>query len=142
MLQTGSVTSLQTSHDKLQALQKQNAELARKLKESEKQLAILGHVSASFAPTDPLRSSENERLVEDLQDKLEEARSEVTQRRKDEKDMKGKERAQIIQIAGVSDCYCDDINEANSGVVRGGYSEPAEEFGELQGQSREYAEDV
>jgi len=46
-------------------------------------------------------STENERLVEDLQDKLEEARSEITQRRKDEKDMKGKERAQMIQIAGV-----------------------------------------
>jgi hypothetical protein len=41
-------------------------------------------------------------LVEDLQDKLEEARAEIAQRRKDEKELKGKDRAQIIQISGVS----------------------------------------
>ncbi len=40
--QTESAASLRTSHDKLRALQKQNAELARKLKESERQLAISG----------------------------------------------------------------------------------------------------
>ena len=39
---TGSSLSLRTSHDKLQALQKQNTELARKLKESERQLSLLG----------------------------------------------------------------------------------------------------
>ncbi len=40
--QTGSATPFKTSDDKLQSLQRQNAELARKLKDSEKQLAILG----------------------------------------------------------------------------------------------------
>ena len=40
--------------------------------------------------------------MEDLQDRLEEARAEVLQRRKDEKEMKGKEKALIIQITGVS----------------------------------------
>jgi hypothetical protein len=39
---TESSASLRTSHDKLQILQKQNADLARKLKEGEKQLAIIG----------------------------------------------------------------------------------------------------
>lgn len=53
---------------------------------------------------DRIRRAENERLVEDLQDKLEEARAEISQRRKDEKDMKGKERALLIQISGVSTC--------------------------------------
>ena len=48
------------------------------------------------------RRAENERLVEDLQDKLEEARAEIAQRRKDEKEWKGKERTQMIQISGVS----------------------------------------
>jgi hypothetical protein len=42
--QTESTTSLRTSHDKLQALQKHNTELGRKLKEAEKQLAVLGYV--------------------------------------------------------------------------------------------------
>ena len=37
---------------------------------------------------DAVYSAENERLVEDLQDKLEEARSELSQRRKDEKELK------------------------------------------------------
>lgn len=46
--------------------------------------------------------SENERLVEDLQEKLEETRAEIAQRRKDEKDLKSKDRAQLIQISGVS----------------------------------------
>lgn len=46
-------------------------------------------------------SAENERLVEDLQEKLEEARSEIAQKRKDEKELKSKDRAQLIQIAGV-----------------------------------------
>ncbi|CAD6590003.1 MAG: hypothetical protein TREMPRED_005592 [Tremellales sp. Tagirdzhanova-0007] len=85
-ISTDSTTSLTTSHDKLQGLQRHNTELARKLKDSEKQLAVLG--------------VENERLVEDLQDRLEEARAEVLQRRKDEKEMKGKEKAQLIQITG------------------------------------------
>jgi hypothetical protein len=40
--------------------------------------------------------------VEDLQDKLEEARSEITQRRREEKEWKGKERTSMIQISGVS----------------------------------------
>lgn len=40
--QTESSTSLRTSHDKLQVLQKHNTELIRKLKEAEKQLAVLG----------------------------------------------------------------------------------------------------
>jgi hypothetical protein len=41
-------------------------------------------------------------LVEDLQEKLEETRAEIAQKRKDEKDLKSKDRAQLIQIAGVS----------------------------------------
>ncbi|RXK40938.1 hypothetical protein M231_01786 [Tremella mesenterica] len=86
-LSTESTNSLRTSHDKLRALQKQNTELSRKLKESERQLAVLG--------------SENERLVEDLQNKLEDARMEISQKRKDENDLRGKERANNIQIAGL-----------------------------------------
>ena len=83
-------------------MQKQNTELDRKLKDSEKQLAVLGCVLRKpFYLADVFRRVENERLVEDLQDKLEEVRSEINQRRKDEKEMKGKERAQLIQIAGV-----------------------------------------
>jgi hypothetical protein len=50
-------------------------------------------------------SAENERLVEDLQDKLEEARSEIAHRKKEDKEMKGKERAQLIQISGVSSTF-------------------------------------
>lgn len=46
--QTESAASLRTSHDKLQSLQKQNVELARKLKEVEKQLAVLGSVASSL----------------------------------------------------------------------------------------------
>ncbi|KAI9636287.1 uncharacterized protein MKK02DRAFT_44991 [Dioszegia hungarica] len=84
-LSTESSASLRTSHDKLRSLQKQNTELSRKLRDSERQLAVIG--------------SENERLVEDLQDKLEEARSEITQRRKEEKEWKGKERLLMIQIS-------------------------------------------
>jgi hypothetical protein len=45
--QTESSASLRTSHDKLRALQKQNTELSRKLKESERQLAVLGWVHSS-----------------------------------------------------------------------------------------------
>ncbi|KAL7419332.1 hypothetical protein Q5752_006170 [Cryptotrichosporon argae] len=86
-ISTESTASLRTSHDKLRALQKQNSELSRKLKESERQLAVLG--------------SENERLVEDLQERLEEARAELAQRKKDEKDLKNKDRAQLIQISGL-----------------------------------------
>jgi phage terminase Nu1 subunit (DNA packaging protein) len=56
-----------------------------------------------------LASAENERLVEDLQEKLEEARAEITQRRKDEKEMKSKERTLLIQIAGVSRFMSFDI---------------------------------
>lgn len=41
-IQTESSTSLRTSHDKLRALQKRNEDLARRLKESERQLGILG----------------------------------------------------------------------------------------------------
>ena len=45
--QTGSTTSLQTSHDQLQALQKQNDDLARRLRESEKQSSNLRFVVVS-----------------------------------------------------------------------------------------------
>jgi predicted RNase H-like nuclease (RuvC/YqgF family) len=97
--QTESATSLRTSHDKLQILQKHNDELGRKLKEAEKQLAVLGWVVNEFFAD---VRSENERLVEDLQEKLEETRAEIAQKRKDEKELKSKDRAQLIQIAGVS----------------------------------------
>lgn len=40
-------------------------------------------------------------MVEDLQERLEEARAEIALKRKDEKDYKSKDRAQLIQIAGV-----------------------------------------
>lgn len=39
--------------------------------------------------------------MEDLQTRLEETQSEIAQRRKDEKEMRGKDRAQLIQISGV-----------------------------------------
>lgn len=52
--------------------------------------------------SDFTNSVENERLVEDLQDRLEEAKAEIALKRKDEKDLKSKDRAQTIQIAGVS----------------------------------------
>jgi hypothetical protein len=57
-------------------------------------------------------SSENERLVEDLQEKLEETRAEIAQRRKDEKELKSKDRAQLIQISGVSleTSRCADVS--------------------------------
>lgn len=41
-------------------------------------------------------------MVQDLQDKLEEAQIEIAQRRKEDKDMKTKDRAQLMAIAGVS----------------------------------------
>lgn len=50
--------------------------------------------------------SENERLVEDLQERLEETRAEIAQKRKDEKELKSKDRAQLIQIAGVIALLC------------------------------------
>jgi len=81
---------------------------------------------------DAVYSAENERLVEDLQDKLEEARSELSQRRKDEKEMKGKERAQAIQISGVS----GNVRFQQAGP------KPATKPGKLEGESREHAEDV
>lgn len=40
--------------------------------------------------------------MEDLQTRLEETQSEIAQRRKDEKEMRGKDRAQLIQISGVN----------------------------------------
>ncbi|WWC68057.1 uncharacterized protein I206_101976 [Kwoniella pini CBS 10737] len=85
-ISTESTNSLRTSHDTVARLRKENTELLRKLKETEKTLAVQG--------------AENERLYEDLQARLEEAQSEIAQRRKDEKDMKGKDRAQLIQISG------------------------------------------
>nr|XP_019005016.1 uncharacterized protein I203_01860 [Kwoniella mangroviensis CBS 8507]OCF68477.1 hypothetical protein I203_01860 [Kwoniella mangroviensis CBS 8507] len=85
-ISTESTNSLRTSHDTVARLRKENTELLRKLKETEKSLAVQG--------------AENERLYEDLQARLEEAQSEIAQRRKDEKDMKGKDRAQLIQISG------------------------------------------
>ncbi|WVQ69388.1 uncharacterized protein L199_007605 [Kwoniella botswanensis] len=85
-ISTESTNSLRTSHDTVARLRKENTELLRKLKETEKSLAVQG--------------AENERLYEDLQVRLEEAQSEIAQRRKDEKDMKGKDRAQLIQISG------------------------------------------
>ncbi|WWC59592.1 uncharacterized protein I303_102149 [Kwoniella dejecticola CBS 10117] len=85
-ISTESTNSLRTSHDTVARLRKENTELLRKLKETEKSLAVQG--------------AENERLYEDLQVRLEEAQAEIAQRRKDEKDMKGKDRAQVIQISG------------------------------------------
>ncbi|OXG46619.1 hypothetical protein C355_05420 [Cryptococcus neoformans Th84] len=85
-ISTESTASLHTSHDQLRRLRKENNELLRKLKETEKSLALQG--------------AENERLVEDLQTRLEETQSEIAQRRKDEKEMRGKDRAQLIQISG------------------------------------------
>ncbi|KGB80153.2 hypothetical protein CNBG_5991 [Cryptococcus deuterogattii R265] len=85
-ISTESTASLHTSHDQLRRLRKENNDLLRKLKETEKSLALQG--------------AENERLVEDLQARLEETQSEIAQRRKDEKEMRGKDRAQLIQISG------------------------------------------
>jgi hypothetical protein len=79
--------------------------------------------------------------VEDLQDKLEEARSDITQRRKDEKEWKGKERTLMIQISGVSlptlrlQIWVDD-------PVRGGHLIVTAKSGEFEAESCEYAEDV
>ncbi|WWD21593.1 hypothetical protein CI109_106079 [Kwoniella shandongensis] len=83
---TESTTSLRTSHDNLSKLRKENTELARKLRETEKTLAVQG--------------AENERLIVDLQVRLDEVQSEIAQRRKEEKELKGKDRAQLIQISG------------------------------------------
>jgi hypothetical protein len=71
--------------------------------------------------------SENERLVEDLQEKLEETRAEIAQKRKDEKELKKKDRAQLIQIAGVSPLVTsitDDSLKRISSVCRGLWSKP------------------
>jgi len=71
--------------------------------------------------------SENERLVEDLQEKLEEAKAEIAQKRKDEKELKSKDRAQLIQIAGVSlyvTSITDDSLKRISSVYRGLWSKP------------------
>jgi len=71
--------------------------------------------------------SENERLVEDLQEKLEEAKAELAQKRKDEKELKSKDRSQLIQIAGVSSSVknvADDSLKRISSVCRGLWSKP------------------
>jgi hypothetical protein len=71
--------------------------------------------------------SENERLVEDLQEKLEETRAEIAQKRKDEKELKSKDRAQLIQIAGVSPLVTSITDESLkriSSVCRGLWSKP------------------
>jgi len=71
--------------------------------------------------------SENERLVEDLQEKLEEAKAEIAQKRKDEKELKSKDRAQLIQIAGVSSSVknvADDSLKRIFSVCRGLWSKP------------------
>jgi hypothetical protein len=71
--------------------------------------------------------SENERLVEDLHEKLEETRAEIAQKRKDEKELKSKDRAQLIQIAGVSPLVTsitDDSLKRISSVCRGLWSKP------------------
>ncbi|WVQ83168.1 hypothetical protein IAT38_005306 [Cryptococcus sp. DSM 104549] len=86
-ISTESTTSLRTSHDNLRKLRKENKELLRKLKETEKTLAIQG--------------AENERMYEDLQVRLEEAQAEIAQRRKDEKELKAKDRTHVIQISGM-----------------------------------------
>jgi len=71
--------------------------------------------------------SENERLVEDLQEKLEETRAEIAQKRKDEKELKSKDRAQLIQIAGVSYfglIVTDDSSKQTSRVCSELWSKP------------------
>jgi len=100
--QTESTNSLRTSHDKLQALQKQNTDLSRKLKESERQLALLGWVLQPCVSDSTDVSADNDRLVIDLERQLEEARHELAQKRKDDKELRGHELKQNIQISGVS----------------------------------------
>lgn len=100
--QTESTNSLRTSHDKLQALQKQNTDLSRKLKESERQLALLGWVLRPIGSDSTDVSADNDRLVIDLERQLEEARHELAQKRKDDKELRGHELKQNIQISGVS----------------------------------------
>jgi len=71
--------------------------------------------------------SENERLVEDLQEKLEETRAEIAQKRKEEKELKSKDRAQLIQIAGVSPfvtTITDDSSKRIFPACRGLWSKP------------------
>lgn len=47
--------------------------------------------------------ADNDRLVIDLERQLEEARHELAQKRKDDKELRGHELKQNIQISGVSD---------------------------------------
>lgn len=84
-------------------------------------------------------------MVEDLQERLDEAKAEIAAKRKDEKDLKSKDRAQTIQIAGVSGIVLQPEHLGRLSVdriVRGGYFESTEKSRSCKGESRQHEQDV
>lgn len=79
--------SMQTPEDRLEALQRANVELNRKLKENDKALLE--------------RLSEREQEIEDLQLRVDELRAELQASRKEEKELKQKERMTNVQLSNV-----------------------------------------
>ncbi|KIJ51491.1 hypothetical protein M422DRAFT_58957 [Sphaerobolus stellatus SS14] len=71
-------------HERLEALQKNNHELARRAMEAEKNLQN--------------RLADHEMEIEDLQSKLDELKSELTATKREEKELRNKERQNIQQI--------------------------------------------
>ena len=81
-------------------------------------------------------------MVEDLQERLDEAKAEIASKRKDEKDLKSKDRAQTIQIAGVSDFGARRALLMLFAPVRSRYLEFAEKPRGRKGESCQYEQDV
>ncbi|KAK8847502.1 hypothetical protein IAR55_005360 [Kwoniella newhampshirensis] len=132
-LSTESSLSLRTSHDNLNKLRKENVDLTRKLKATEKTLAEQG--------------VENERLIEDLQERLEEAQSELAQRRREEKELKGRERAHLVQISGFEADILSlqkslENAKANHASMQKMYSSQCEEAQRLREMLRERDDEI
>jgi len=85
---TASAHSLSSFHDRVTALDKVNTDLTRKLKAAQLELEN--------------SASEHERIALDYQNRLDDLRGEVVGKRREEKELRGKERGYLIQIQTVS----------------------------------------
>ncbi|KAL7418041.1 hypothetical protein BDY24DRAFT_8510 [Mrakia frigida] len=81
---TASAHSLSSFHDRVTALDKVNTDLTRKLKAAQLELEN--------------SASEHERIALDYQNRLDDLRGEVVGKRREEKELRGKERGYLIQI--------------------------------------------
>jgi len=102
--------------DRLDALQKANTELGRKLMEAEKTLQD--------------RLMEHDMELEDMQERLEELKSELTSTKREEKELRSKEVRYCVNLLIISD-KCHLANKLNANYCAGVRNcKVAEKFGE------------